>query len=330
MATSQHESPGLAAGPCMYGSSGGPQGSGAVDDAPQTQPPGINCAPTASAAEHLTSRNGVVEAQPTGSHHEATSSPQGADEPRLSGRGMKSSRLIVDTDLLISEVKKRPSVYDQQEDDYSDRTKKQKCWEEICAVLVPSWEECTQLEKCRKAKEIQTRWRSLKDCFRRELHLQKKESRGGSSPAKRKRYMFYDQLTFLEPMLMRRSTSGKASDTAESPKSEGSDSEPPQSPLPERIPQVSDTPRPKKTKGGAKGLGDFESQIIDMVDCLKKRRDNEADEDYNFVQSLIPYLKKVPEQKKIDLQIDMLRLVKRYVQPASHGARDGIECGQHE
>lgn len=77
-------------------------------------------------------------------------------------------------------------------------------------------------------------------------------------------------------------------------------------------------------------MGDFESQIIDMVDCLKKRRDNEADEDYNFVQSLIPYLKKVPEQKKIDLQIDMLRLVKRYVQPASHGARDGIECGQHE
>lgn len=129
---------------------------------------------------------------------------------------------------------------------------------------------------------------------------------------------------------MRRSTSGKASDTQESPKSEGSDSEPPQSPLPERIPQVSETPRPKKTKGGAKGLGDFESQIIDMVDCLKKRRDHEDDEDYNFVQSLIPYLKKVPEQKKIDLQIDMLRLVKRYVQPAAHSARDGLERGQHE
>ncbi|KAM5135995.1 uncharacterized protein ACMZJ9_018509 [Mantella aurantiaca] len=243
---------------------------------------------------------------------------------------MKASRLIVDTDLLISEVKKRPAVYDQTEDDYSDRNKKQRCWEEICAVLVPGWEESTQLEKCRKAKEIQTRWRSLKDCFRRELHLQKKESRGGSSPAKRKRYMFYDQLTFLEPMLMRRSTSGKASDTPESPKSEGSDSEPPQSPLPERIPLVSETPRPKKTKGGAKGLGDFESQIIDMVDCLKKRRDNETDDDYMFVQSLIPYLKKVPEQKKIDLQIDMLRLVKRYVQPAGHAARDGIERPHHE
>ncbi|KAM9296558.1 uncharacterized protein PAF06_017462 [Gastrophryne carolinensis] len=230
---------------------------------------------------------------------------------------MKSSRLMVDTDLLISEVKKRPAVYDQHEDDYGDRGKKQRCWEEICAVLVPAWHACCPMERARKAKEVQTRWRSLKDCFRRELHLQKKEARSGSSPAKRKRYMFYDQLTFLEPTLMHRSSSGKASDTPESPKSDGSDSEPPQSPLPERIPQASEAPRPKKSKGGAGGLGDFESQIIDMVECLKKRRDIEADEDYNFVQSLVPYLKKVPEHKKIDLQIDMLRLVKRYVQPGT-------------
>ncbi|XP_066443024.1 uncharacterized protein [Eleutherodactylus coqui] len=229
---------------------------------------------------------------------------------------MKSSRLIVDTDLLISEVKKRPAVYDQQEDNYSDRSKKQRCWDEICAILVPGWEESSQLEKSCKAKEIQTRWRSLKDCFRRELHLQKKESRSGSSPSKRKRYMFYDQLTFLEPTLMRRS-SGKASDTQESPKSEGSDSEPPQSPLPERIAQIPEPPRTKRNKTAGSGLGDFESQIIGMVDSLKKKKDSEKDEDYLFVQSLLPYLKKVPEEKKIDLQIDILQLVKTYMHPSS-------------
>lgn len=228
---------------------------------------------------------------------------------------MKSSRLMVDTDLLISEVKKRPAVYDQQEDNYSDRNKKQRCWDEICAILVPGWEDSSQLEKSCKAKEIQTRWRSLKDCFRRELHLQKKEARSGSSPSKRKRYMFYDQLTFLEPTLVRRATSGKASDTQESPKSEGSDSEPPQSPLPERVAQIPEPPRTKKSKSGGSSLGDFESQIIGMVDSLKKRKDNEKDEDYLFVQSLLPYLKKVPEEKKIDLQIDILQLVKTYMQP---------------
>ncbi|CAI9574099.1 unnamed protein product [Staurois parvus] len=139
MATSQHESSGLGAGPSLFGNSEGPQGSVTVDDASQAQPSGVNRAPCG--AEQLMARNGGVEPQPTGSNQpfqgdqETTSSPQGADEPRQSVRGMKSSRLIVDTDLLISEVKKRPSVYDQQEDDYSDRTKKQRCWEEICAVL---------------------------------------------------------------------------------------------------------------------------------------------------------------------------------------------------
>ncbi|XP_069807579.1 uncharacterized protein [Dendropsophus ebraccatus] len=230
---------------------------------------------------------------------------------------MKSSRLVVDTDLLISEVKKRPAVYDQQEDNYSDRNKKQRCWEEICTILVPGWEESSQLEKSCKAKEIQTRWRSLKDCFRRELHLQKKEVRSGSSPSKRKRYMFYDQLTFLEPTLMRRSISGKASDTQESPKSEGSDSEPPVSPLPERVAQIPEPPRTKRNKSSGSGLGDFESQIIGMVDSLNKKRDNEKDEDYLFVQSLLPYLKKVPVEKKIDLQIDILQLVKTYIQPGA-------------
>lgn len=110
-------------------------------------------------------------------------------------------------------------------------------------------------------------------------------------------------------------TSGKASDTQESPKSEGSDSEPPQSPLPERVAQIPEPPRTKRNKSGGSGLGDFESQIIGMVDSLKKKKDNEKDDDYLFVQSLLPYLKKVPEEKKIDLQIDILQLVKTYMQP---------------
>lgn len=51
----------------------------------------------------------------------------------------------VETDLLISEVEKRPAIWDMTSSDYSNRTLKRKAWEEL--VLVFSHVEDTEDKK---------------------------------------------------------------------------------------------------------------------------------------------------------------------------------------
>jgi len=51
----------------------------------------------------------------------------------------------VETDLLISEVEKRPAIWDMTSSEYSNRTLKRKAWEEL--VLVFSHVEDTEDKK---------------------------------------------------------------------------------------------------------------------------------------------------------------------------------------
>lgn len=41
----------------------------------------------------------------------------------------------VETDLLISEVEKRPAIWDMTSSEYSNRTLKRKAWEELVLVF---------------------------------------------------------------------------------------------------------------------------------------------------------------------------------------------------
>ncbi|CAD0206117.1 unnamed protein product [Chrysodeixis includens] len=48
------------------------------------------------------------------------------------GDGIKSS-------LIITEVKKRPCLFDTNDPNYGDRAEKARCWEEVCDCVVPGW-----------------------------------------------------------------------------------------------------------------------------------------------------------------------------------------------
>lgn len=46
---------------------------------------------------------------------------------------------MFDTELFISEVEKRPALYDARDKEYSDRELKYKLWDEIAAVMYKNW-----------------------------------------------------------------------------------------------------------------------------------------------------------------------------------------------
>lgn len=56
---------------------------------------------------------------------------------------------MFDTEMFISEVEKRPALYNARHKEYSDRDLKYKLWDEIAAAMYKNWETLPGQE-CRK------------------------------------------------------------------------------------------------------------------------------------------------------------------------------------
>lgn len=48
---------------------------------------------------------------------------------------------------IVSEVQKRPCLYDSNHSNYGDRAEKLRCWEEVCEIVVPAWSALPEMEK---------------------------------------------------------------------------------------------------------------------------------------------------------------------------------------
>ncbi|XP_075692690.1 uncharacterized protein LOC142659953 isoform X4 [Rhinoderma darwinii] len=237
-----------------------------------------------------------------------------------------SSKMVIDIDQLIQMVHDRPELYDPKVPSYADRYKKKKAWNEICTVVVPDWHLCSEKNRNKKAKEIQTRWRSLKDCFRRELTLQKKLEKSGFPANRRRKYVHYDGLLFLEPTMKLRdpaaptSTSNnrkpvKILQTIDLERAASPTPLPPPPPPPPPPTLTPPAPKRNRKKPVNTTESEWEKHLLNVMDTLKRKTEEKSDSDEIFLRSLLPFIKKVPDERKIDMQLSMMHVVKRFMEP---------------
>ncbi|XP_068112231.1 uncharacterized protein [Hyperolius riggenbachi] len=281
----------------------------------------------------------------------------------------KSSRWDISLEHLISMVHARPELWDTECPRYSDRYWKKKVWDEVCAMLTPDWQILSERQRKQRAKDIQTRWRSARDRYRRDLN----ESQGKGIPGiqKKKPYVFFKDLGFLKKSMEMREKNKNANNTEDDddffePQSQQPNLEddsfekevteveeptpaptiqilplPPspvhpishptvESPIP--VPKVSKAS--KKHKLAARPPDEFECKIMDIMASMQDKQkrfheeqrqilvegppevdlfQNMNDDDVTFLRSLLPYFKRAPENKKLDLRIGVLNIVSQYV-----------------
>ncbi|XP_072285602.1 uncharacterized protein [Pyxicephalus adspersus] len=270
-------------------------------------------------------------------HGDKVVRPQTSSAREKDGRIQRmSSKMFIDIAQLIQLVQERPELYNPKTPSYADRYKKKKAWDEICAIVVPDWELCSEKEKNIKAKEVQTRWRSLKDCFRRELTLQKKLERSGIPTNRRRKYIHYDGLLFLEPTMKLRDTFGTTPTAPNIAKDPHDLQQPidvdqvtigpmvqPPLPLPLRLPPAQtlvrastlSTSKRNKKKAANKNENEWEKQLLSVMSTLRKKTEEKIDSDEIFLKSLLPFVKKVPDNRKIDMQLSLMHVVKKFMGP---------------
>ena len=60
---------------------------------------------------------------------------------------------VFDCETLITEVEKRPPLYDFQLKEYSDKNIKEKLWREVCEAVVSDWNTLSPEDKKEKRKK---------------------------------------------------------------------------------------------------------------------------------------------------------------------------------
>ncbi|GAB6024049.1 hypothetical protein CHUAL_008769 [Chamberlinius hualienensis] len=99
---------------------------------------------------------------------------------------------------LIEEVEIRPALYNKNLKEYTDTKLKKQLWEDVCEAVVYDWDELTGQEKVQRGIILQKKWGNLRSCFRRELNAQK-NPKNNQTGWRRRQYLYFKKLLFLLP-----------------------------------------------------------------------------------------------------------------------------------
>ncbi|XP_076053922.1 uncharacterized protein LOC143032780 [Oratosquilla oratoria] len=110
---------------------------------------------------------------------------------------------------LISEVRKRPSIWDPTDDNYRNKIKKIEVWDEISRAFCPDYDQKSPTEKDLIEKELQGRWKSIRDSYSK--NKRKTKPRPGSS--KIRQYIYTPHLSFLNDVHIPRKVAAPSSDS---------------------------------------------------------------------------------------------------------------------
>lgn len=83
----------------------------------------------------------------------------------------------------------------------------------------------------------------------------------------------------------------------------------------------------KKDQSGNKtetSVEDKEREVLQTIaNNLKRKRGDDNDPDLDFLHSILPHLKKVPDDCKLDLQTDILNTIKKYIPNTNYQSQYG-------
>ncbi|XP_015188015.1 PREDICTED: uncharacterized protein LOC107072525 isoform X2 [Polistes dominula] len=224
----------------------------------------------------------------------------------------------INIEEFISQIEARPAIWELSSDDYNKKAAKKYAWEEVITKFYPQFERTSSSERNNIALRFQRKWKSLRDCYSRELLKIKKEK---GAPANRKRYRYYNQLSFLQTVVkpisvienvdncsqmltvpIKKETEEQRRDTEASIKS-GS-----------RNKKSTSSSDMKQVLEEDTKLSEENQMFVNVAEKLIRERCQETmekDEDTLFALSLVAELKKIPDDIKFDVKCELLKVFKK-------------------
>ncbi|XP_054262823.1 uncharacterized protein LOC128986462 [Macrosteles quadrilineatus] len=206
----------------------------------------------------------------------------------------------LDCEVIISEVEKYSILYNKCEENYKNRNARVEAWKNVTAGIVGEdrFEELDEEKLDEIGKEIQKKWKALRDAYFRSLKTQTLKSGRGAS--KRRPYPYQQQMSFLQPVIANRQTSDNMVVEEEDVNAlevecQTEDSAPP----------VFKKPKSKPKKE------DSESQLFDILEVAHSSNPTpgSSDDDDNklFLLSILPKMRQLSDDVSFEFRIKVMQ-----------------------
>ncbi|XP_069696793.1 uncharacterized protein [Periplaneta americana] len=214
-------------------------------------------------------------------------------------------------EVLISEVKTRAFLWNDREKNFKNLSMTKRAWEEIGEILNVSGD------------VAKTKWKNLKDKFRKELQKITKLRSGSEASTVTSPWAFFEAMMFAKDVVLPGRTVGslplqESPSTSSSPYLAESEEvicsdDDVGLPLQTYVCSNASTlkPRARKRKLDAfdEKMLELEEKKLDIVSREQRQSVDFSDPDYNFLMSLLPHIKSLSAVEKLTLYSTLLREV---------------------
>nr|CAD7264762.1 unnamed protein product [Timema shepardi] len=208
----------------------------------------------------------------------------------------------------------------ERADRSGNRELKQKCWQDIGEEIYENWDVYSTAERNVLGKEMQTKWKSIRDHFTKELKMKKP-----TKNRKKRKYIYFDNLQFLIPIVESRPKHSNATLTTNSTelqKLEPQETEP----LLWKSLQGTSTEdiTGNHTRKEASALKRKRCHQEDSVEAVKEfskilsyssalqREESQSDSTGNkaFLMSLLPLMNRLNDEEAMSVRMQMMEVVR--------------------
>ncbi|XP_043512715.1 uncharacterized protein LOC122530109 [Frieseomelitta varia] len=222
-------------------------------------------------------------------------------------------------------VYKRRALWDQKDRNHHNRYILDKLWEEVATELHST------------SKEIRNKWKNLRDKFRIEMYKKiKPKSDDGTgeyienldenqqiNEAEVSSWQYFKPLLFLKDQFTPRENKGNKNLTSQKATSPAPVDPATLDPNESLFEDSSPSPSPsvascssshkKRSKRPHNHLSDIGSKLVELEKKKLKLLAEDQNEDIRFFESLIPHIKKLSDEKRMLLMMDIQQVVYRHV-----------------
>ncbi|KAH9631143.1 hypothetical protein HF086_001078 [Spodoptera exigua] len=205
-----------------------------------------------------------------------------------------------DTDRFITEINNRPATWNALLPEYSNKVLKRNAWDELCQIFYNNFNEKNSKEKNLAVIELQRKWKSIKDAYKRDkAKINNCPSGSGAKP--RRPYIYSNLLTFLDQLYEIRSPS--QNDDAALGNNQDYDFQKPHSPKKSKKNPKHEDPQDKLYEALTANLN--QSKEANYI-ILSENPDT------LFLVSLAKDFSAIKEEFMLEAKADMINLIRKY------------------
>ncbi|KAJ8924455.1 hypothetical protein NQ315_007252 [Exocentrus adspersus] len=229
----------------------------------------------------------------------------------------------INSSVLIEEIKQHAELYDPKVANGNPEIKR-RAWEEVAESLFDKqWSLFSAQEREAIVRELQVKWKSLRDNFTRVLRKEKEDEQMGLQKTKRK-YIYFNQLKFLTPFTSFRKRVDNVvyldENRDDSFQYNSNEENPLQTTANATVAPLQFIQIQPKQSNSASGEEENSAtptkriaKVLEEVVALQKEeKSDDVMGNKKFLLSLLPFMKKLPDDVNLEVRLQLMSVLQTY------------------